>query len=262
MKKLGNAFMAVLAVLWAGSLFADAGNVCIVFSTTPTDCYKDGTPALNGERYALCWSPTEEFGGINADGTAVSSTDKVLLFAPCAKGYPQTRCSRIMFQLDSSEAPSGGYYSVYLVDSRKTSGTLAGDADGDGTPDLINGISLAADAVQANGTTKVALGAATTSASAFLESVVPAGGESPSITDFVLSGDNAYITVANMHPSVRYNVRTGGTITDLKTTEVVLPVQPQTSTSLDDEVTFIVPTKDANFFTVVRQPLSTAADND
>lgn len=261
MKKLGKALAVAFVALCAGSLFADAGNICITFSTTPTDRYLDGTAALNGEYYALCWSPNATFGGINADGTAVNSIDKVLLFAPCAEGNPDTHCGDIMFQLDSTEAPSGGYYFVYLVDSRKTSDTLAGDTDNNGKPDLINGISLAAEPVQASAMSKVSLGASKTSLDAFVESAVPEGGESPTITDFVLSGDNALISVTNMHPSVRYNVRTGGTIADLTTTEVVLPVQPKTSASLNAEVTFVVPKKDANFFKVVRQPLSTAAVN-
>ena len=260
MKETVKKMLAIWLVSLSAAVLADAGNLCIVFSTEPTDCYLDGTPAANGEYYALCWSESETFGGIKADGTPAADGDRVLIMAPLATGGADSHCPRIFFQVDSSEVPkSDGCYFVYLMDTRVSGQTLAGDADGDGVPDVINGINLAASVASSAGD-KVTLGAAATVASAFAETEVPADGASPSIADFTLSGGYAYITVIDMSPSVRYNVRTGATLGDLKSSEVALGASPLTGAG-SEPVEFIVPASEANFFQVVRQPLATPSND-
>ena len=260
MKETVKKMLAIWLVSLSAAVLADAGNLCIVFSTEPTDCYLDGTPAANGEYYALCWSESETFGGIKADGTPAADGDRVLIMAPLATGYPATHCPRIFFQVDSADVPSkAGFYSVYLMDTRVSGQTLAGDEDGDGVPDVINGLNLAASVASSAGD-KVTLGAAATVASAFAETEVPADGAAPAIADFTLSGGYAYITVINMSPSVRYNVRTGATLGDLKSSEVSLGTSPKTGAG-SEPVEFIVPASEANFFQVVRQPLATTGND-
>ena len=52
------------------------------FSTPGPDCYADGTLVADGECYALVWSPKgATFAGFNADGTAISANDRVILFS-------------------------------------------------------------------------------------------------------------------------------------------------------------------------------------
>ena len=260
MKETVKKMLAIWLVSLSAAALADAGNLCIVFSTEPTDCYLDGTPAANGEYYALCWSESETFGGIKADGTPAADGDRVLIMAPLATGGADSHCPRIFFQVDSADVPSkAGFYSVYLMDTRVSEQTLAGDADGDGVPDVINGINLAASVASSAGD-KVTLGAAATSAAAFAETEVPAEGAAPAIAGFTLSGGYACITVINMSPSVRYNVRTGATLDALKSSEVSLGASPQTGAG-SEPVEFIVPADEANFFQVVRQPLATPSND-
>ena len=114
------------AGLCAGTLLAGMDNVVISFSSNGPDTYKDGTPVVDGESYALVWTPDDAtFGGIKADGTAVPPS-KVALTAPVAKGG---KCPRVMFQIDEDYAKAnfpGGSWGVYLLDTR----VFATDADG------------------------------------------------------------------------------------------------------------------------------------
>ena len=60
----------MMGLVLAGALGAFAGvdNVAITFSTPGPDTYKDGRQVLDGECYALVWTPTgAAFGGIAAD---------------------------------------------------------------------------------------------------------------------------------------------------------------------------------------------------
>ncbi len=260
MSKRFTLLAAFFIAAFAGTALADAANICIVFSTQGPDLYADGTPALEGERYALCWSKNAEFGGIDSDGNAIQKGDRVLIFAPLATGGENSHCPRIFFQVDSADAPTeAGYYSVYLLDTRTASGSLAGDNAATGAPAVINGISLAVAGVSAAaGSSQVTLGASVTDSDAFAESAVPAAAGNPVITDFNPDGANgyAYVTVTNLYPSVRYNIRKGGEIGDLKSSTIVLGSDAQSADAATEEVVFPVKKTDAKFFQVIRQPLN------
>ena len=65
----------MMGMVLAGTLgaFASVDNVAITFSTPGSDTYRDGRTVLDGECYALVWTPAgATFGGIAADGAAVS----------------------------------------------------------------------------------------------------------------------------------------------------------------------------------------------
>ena len=56
----------MMGLVLAGALGAFAGvdNVAITFSTPGPDAYRDGRTVLDGECYALVWTPTgASFGG-------------------------------------------------------------------------------------------------------------------------------------------------------------------------------------------------------
>ena len=100
------------------------------FSTQGPDCYTDGTIVRDGECYALVWSPTgTTFSGFNADGTPVSSNDRVVLAGALAQGG---RCRDAVFQIPAKEyeALEGGEWAVCLVDTRRVDGVPAGVKDG------------------------------------------------------------------------------------------------------------------------------------
>ena len=99
------------------------------FSTPGPDCYADGTLVADGECYALVWSPKgSAFAGFNADGTAISANDRVVLAAPLAK---DGKCRDAIFQIPAAEYAEleGGEWAVCLVDTRMANGVPAGVKD-------------------------------------------------------------------------------------------------------------------------------------
>ena len=117
------AFLA--AGLCAGTLLAGMNNVVIQFSTVGPDKYADGTTVMDGECYALVWTPDgATFGGINSKGEAIGGNDKgqkctVAVKAPIASGG---KCPNVQFQIDEAFAERnypGGTWGVYLLDTRK-----------------------------------------------------------------------------------------------------------------------------------------------
>ena len=73
--------MAVAAVVMcAACAFGSMQDKLARFSTPGPDRYADGSIVQDGECYALVWSPAgTAFAGFNADGTPVSSRDRVVL---------------------------------------------------------------------------------------------------------------------------------------------------------------------------------------
>ncbi|MBO7687301.1 MAG: hypothetical protein J6V72_12995 [Kiritimatiellae bacterium] len=100
------------------------------FSTPGPDCYADGTIVVDGECYALVWSPAgTTFSGFNADGTAASSRDRVVLAGALAQNG---RCPDAVFQIPAKEyeALAGGKWTVCLVDTRNLAGVPTGVRNG------------------------------------------------------------------------------------------------------------------------------------
>ena len=100
------------------------------FSTPGPDRYADGSIVRDGECYALVWSPAgTAFAGFNADGTAVSSRDRVVLAGELAL---DGRCIDVNFQIPAAdyEELQGGEWAVCLVDTRMANGIPAGVRDG------------------------------------------------------------------------------------------------------------------------------------
>lgn len=123
-----NATVALL-LLWAGFSFAGITDYVATFSTPGLDRYADGTIVADGECYALVWSPKGSvFAGFNADGTPISSGDRVVLAAPLAKNG---RCRDAIFQIPADEYAEleGGEWAVCLVDTRTAGGVPAGVAN-------------------------------------------------------------------------------------------------------------------------------------
>jgi hypothetical protein len=100
------------------------------FSTPGPDRYADGSIVRDGECYALVWSPAgTTFSGFNADGTAASSRDRVVLAGELAQ---DGRCPDAVFQIPAEEykALAGGEWAVCLVDTRNLAGVPTGTRNG------------------------------------------------------------------------------------------------------------------------------------
>ena len=132
MKVVSKALKVWATALLLSSSFAFAGihDALLQFSTTGPDRYADGSIVKDGECYALVWSPAgTEFSGFNADGTPVSSGDRVVLAAPLALNG---KCRKAVFQVPAAEyeALEGGEWAVCLVDTRTIAGVPAGTRNG------------------------------------------------------------------------------------------------------------------------------------
>lgn len=117
---------AALMCLVAATSFAGINNVLVSFHTSGPDKYADGTTVVDGEIYALVWTPAgATFAGINADGSAIAPS-KIAKKAPIARGG---KCPNVTFQIPEEDANAnypGGTWSVVLLDTRR----FAADADG------------------------------------------------------------------------------------------------------------------------------------
>lgn len=139
MKKI----MFLITGLLATAAFAGMNNVVVTFSTQGPDKYADGSTVLDGECYALVWTPDgAEFAGINADGSAVAS-NKVVIAAPIAKGG---RCPQVQFQIDEEYRKAnfpGGTWSVVLLDTRRykvdAQGFITSEVDSVGNKKCVSG---------------------------------------------------------------------------------------------------------------------------
>ena len=213
----------VLAGLGAGALFAGMNNVRVQFSTVGPDTYADGATVLDGETYALVWTPTgSDFQGINADGTAAGDS-QVVLKAPFAK---DGHCPNILFQVDegyANEHYNGGTWGVYLLDTRKFATEtvkivvdgkeieqtrVKTDADGKkvatGVGGSISGYGAVIPAVD-----KLSLSPA--GAKGGIVQSIPAGIQPPTIRDFKVINGMVYLFLQNTAPSVSYGVAAGQT---------------------------------------------------
>ena len=215
-KVLVSAFAAAMSA----AAFAGMNNVTILFSTPGPDTYSDGTRVLDGERYALVWTPAgEEFGGINTDATAAGGA-KVAVSAPVATGYPNTHCPNVLFQVDEDYAAKnyqGGSWSVVLLDTRKfklnADGTPLLDELGNRVvasygakePNFANGYGVIGNAMANEAGFQSAGGEAAASGTPSAD--IP----DPVVKGISFDGDNVLVTVESTSPALKYALVSGDT---------------------------------------------------
>ena len=231
------------AMLLLGVAFAGMDDKVLRFSTPGTDRYADGSRVLDGECYALVWSPAgTAFSGFNADGTPVSSRDRVVLAAPLAK---DGRCRDAIFQVPAEEYAEleGGEWAVCLVDTRNVSGVPTGAQDG--KPLRVNRWGLVQSGVTVEDASKVTasskmsavgmLRASTSSAAATNlgglgtsrpthggvcateRSAVPDSAKTPKITAIDVLDGEVWLTVEDTEPYLSYTIISGSEPGTLKT---------------------------------------------
>lgn len=204
--------IAVFAGLVSAAALAGMNNILVSFSTVGPDTYADGTTVLDGEVYALVWTPsTSQFAGINADGTAAGDSQIVMKSARAKDG----KCPPIAFQIMEEDAAAfpGGTWGVYLLDTRKyafdpETGVIdpsvpptVGDAS------VVNGygvVATVAGTATAKASSSVAVNAATVS-------VVPSLGTDLKVTDITFDADNVYLHVSGSLSCLRYGLKSGST---------------------------------------------------
>ncbi|MCR5414073.1 MAG: hypothetical protein K6F50_05020 [Kiritimatiellae bacterium] len=248
MKKVIGMALAMAAAV----CFGEAQNdLRVTFSTTGKDCYKDGTTVLDGEFYALVWS-AGEFGGFAADGSAVSSADKVLATVPFAK---DGKLGFTKFLIPAAEKAdyATGSFSVILLDTRKADGTLAEPVvvDGMRVPAAVNGWVATATVGVAEAAASASLGVASPVAIASA-SALPEDAPTPVITGVRKEGDFLILTVKGTAAYLRYNVA-GGATPDAIGTVGTAEDPKDGAASTEDTIELKVPAKgESGFYKVIR----------
>ena len=250
--------IAAFAGLMSAAVFADVSEIVTVsFSSAGPDYYNDGAQVVDGECYALVWTPEgETFAGINADGTAIAPS-KVALVAPIAAGG---RCPNANFQIDKAYVDSvtggnAGTWSVYLLDTRRY--PTVKDADGNDVIDT-SATPTVGDKTKVNGYGKVATlsdgsmasGSASGTVSVTTGSAAPDAAANLKVKSIDVDGDNVYIRVTGSLSCLQYALQTGDAPNALD-----IPEADKAQYGKDDgEMLFIRPKKPgAQFFKVNRK---------
>ena len=219
----------ILSAVLPLAVFASAndfpGDYLISFSSPGPDRYADGTIVPDGECYALVWSPAgKTFSGFNADGTASSSSDRIVLAGPLAL---DGHCRDSIFQIPeyTYAVLEGGNWAVCLVDTRRVNGVPAGVKDGKPVRvnrwGLVNGgvsiepasASTLTPTVRAGGTRANASAAFATfgggGTRATHLSTVPFDAQTPTITAMNLSDGIVTLFVTDTVPYLSYTIESG-----------------------------------------------------
>ena len=210
------ALAAMLSVIVFDMANAAIGDKIVRYSASGTDYYVDGTPVVDGECYALVWSPKgSTFAGFNADGTTISPNDRVVLAAALAK---DGKCRDTIFQIPAEEyaALDGGEWAVCLVDTRMADGVPAGVHDN--APLRVNRWGVVNNGVKIEPAEASNLKSAKTSTSlrgasgtcAETLSAVPDSVKPPRITGLnVMENGEVWLEVADTVPFLSYTIISG-----------------------------------------------------
>ena len=230
MKKI----LSLICLLITAAAFSGMDDKVLRFSTPGPDRYADGSRVLDGECYALVWSPKgTTFTGFNADGTAISANDRVVLAAPLAQ---DGKCRDAIFQVPAAEYAelAGGEWAVCLVDTRNTAGVPMGAEDG--KPLRVNrwglvqsGVTVE-DASKMTGRAKLAAAGGTRSGvsdgglgetalpvRANNLSAVPSNLKPPQITEIEVGDGEVWLAVKDTVPYLSYTIVSGSEPGNLKT---------------------------------------------
>ena len=151
-----------IALLIAGVAIAVPSDYYVMFETAGEDCYADGTPLIEGERYALVWRSNEVAnrmdGLFNADGTSALGNDKceiLWLFdaaerRTAADGHVYARAKRSYVQMALKHIEShfwDGVYSIFVLDTRVYKDGQVGVSarTNNWTPSVLNGYGVVTD---------------------------------------------------------------------------------------------------------------------
>ena len=217
--------MAVAAVMvCAACAFGSMQDKLARFSTPGPDRYADGSIVQDGECYALVWAPAGTvFAGFNADGTPVSSSDRVVLAGALAQ---DGKCRDAVFQIPAAEyeALKGGEWAVCLVDTRNLAGVPTGTRNG--KPVRVNrwgivsgGVNIT-DAASARPRLAAATPGGTRSSASAVRannlSAVPPNLAPPQITAIEVADGEVWLGVDGTVPYLDYTIISGETPNNLK----------------------------------------------
>lgn len=208
--------VAGLVGLLAAATFAGMNNVVITFCSQGPDTYADGSTVLDGETYALVWTPDgATFGGFNADGSAVAPS-RVVLKAPLAK---EGKCPFVKYEIDERFAAmnyTNGMWAVYLLDTR----VFASDLGADGKPQATGAFGTAVNGYGVVASAQTSVGFVSADGSAAVGAgLLPADKGEVKISNIELRDGKVFITVSGTVSSAAYAVAEGETLDAILPTE-------------------------------------------
>lgn len=242
MKKM--MFAAAMAV--AIGAFADGDdNVTVLVSTAGPDRYLGGETVMDGECYALVWSPDGVFNGFTADGSPADPNDRVVNVGAVARNG---RC-RAVFEVRASLAKelANGVYAVYVLDTRVTeNGATKPRGLEKGKLAVLNGYGEVAEGVAISTGANVTVVGSTPEGKTVNVTAAPADGvEQPKVTRIVPEGDKMAIYVKGLSGYMR--VQMGST------PELSGGVTPAVPTDASGEIKLLVPMSGpSGFYKVIR----------
>ena len=242
MKKM--VFAAVMAVAFGA--FADGDdNVAVLVSTAGPDRYLSGETVMDGECYALVWSPDGEFNGFTADGSPIDSNDRIVNVGAVARNG---RCKAV-FEVKASLAKelANGVYAVYVLDTRVTeNGTTKPRGLANGKLAVLNGYGEVAEGVAiSTGANVTVVGSTPEGKTVNVTAAAADGIEQPKVTRIVPEGDKLAIYVKGLKGYMR--VQMG------KTPELSGGVTPAVPTDASGEIKLLVPMSGpSGFYKVIR----------
>ena len=203
--------VACAAVATLGLAATAAPNDTLLsFGTPGHDRYADGTQVLDGECYALVWTPEGAvFGGLTDRAQPVSEKDRLVLVAPLAKFG---RCPTTVLEIAAEAAAQydGGSFGLYLLDTRVRAedGTVSLAPFASGRPATVNALGIAASDETAAGTDKASVlrpaGAVALGAVGVHTEIA-----APKITAIKVENATVTLTVEGLSPAADYFVVPG-----------------------------------------------------
>lgn len=264
MKKISLLIGAMMMAMGVFAAEETALPSYVIFSSTGPDKYADGTPALEGEVYALVWvADGATFEGLKADGTVINpAVNKLVSAAAIATGGEDSHCPPVMYLLTDGnvDLASSGSFEVYLLDTRKASqqagGTTRLEATGVGSDfdfAAINNYSLAKADVKKGESILLTDEEAIAEAKA-QSTVIPYEGEipMPCIQSVQIEGARVTIKVTNTIPQILYGISAGDELTNMSKTNIVMGING--AVNPNDPLIFDIPNaKENRFFKVIRK---------
>lgn len=251
---ISKVLCTALATVAVGSVMADMTNLVIPYSSTG-DTYGDGVGVLDNEWYALCWSSSDTFAGLDANLAPVASGDEMIIARPLALNGG---CRSVFFNVNPVGANdndrSSGNFFVVMLDTRNGATTLDATTkvvSGKTVPATVNGSAAAVkidlDGAQYATSSSGTVGTESTFVAATSDDMTPA-----KIAGIEIVNGQAVVTVENMNPYISYTLKTGASVDSLSTATIA-PKKGSFAKEKADTFEFVLEDgEDAKFFQLQR----------
>ena len=246
MKKLAKTlFMSLIAAAASSAIAADMNTKLVSFSTGALT-YADGQKVVDGERFAFCYTPDGEFDGLTSDLKAIGeeSGEKVICIVPLNVVDGVVVPTTFLVNDDYTD----GAYVVLMLDTRTSATTVAKNF----SADAVNGVAKTSLSVVAKGTG--AQDGVTVGSDFAAETFV----KSPASLTISTEGNALIVKAVNLSPVVKYQIKSGETLSDLKSvnfkvSDVFTGFTGTENVSVKDgNATFVVTDSEDKFFQLLQ----------